>query len=331
MTIMTPAEETLTIEVTEDAVNTRLDKFLAAQLADISRARIQALIEDGQVMMDGTAIDSASLKVKAGQMVSVTIPPPQEAEPEPENIPLDIVFEDDDMLVINKPAGLVVHPGARNWSGTLVNALLYHCGESLSGIGGVVRPGIVHRLDKDTSGLMVVAKNDHAHQHLSAQLSDRSLSRHYYAFVWRVPIHKKGKIDKPVGRHPSQRQKMAVTSKNARKAVTNYIVQERYHDAAALVECKLETGRTHQIRVHMENFGHPLIGDPAYGLQDTAAAALLRKSGYGEEAITALTDFPHQALHAFKIGFIHPKSNEEKTFEIPLPADLEEIKSILNQ
>lgn len=328
---MTSPEDRHIITVTADSDGIRLDKFLAAQLADLSRARIQALIQDEQVFVDGGLCESASVKIRDGQRVAVNIPPPQEAEPEPENIPLDLVHEDEDMLVINKPAGLVVHPGAGNWSGTLVNALLYHCGDSLSGIGGVVRPGIVHRLDKDTSGLMVVAKNDKAHQNLSAQLADRSLSRHYYAFVWKVPVNRKGTIDQPIGRHPVQRQKMAITARNGRKAVTDYMTRERYHDAAALVECKLHTGRTHQIRVHMAHIGHPLIGDPAYGLQDNAAQSLLKKSGYGQEAITALIDFPRQALHAYKIGYIHPRTDKAMTFEMPLPADLAAIKSFLEQ
>lgn len=328
---MSTAEDRHIVTAPVEAAGARLDKFLAGQLTDLSRARIQALIQDGQVFIDGALCESASVKLRGGQTIAVNIPPPEDAAPQAENIPLDIVFEDQDMLVINKPAGLVVHPGAGNWSGTLVNALLYHCGDSLSGIGGVVRPGIVHRLDKDTSGLMVVAKNDKAHQHLSAQLADRSLSRHYYAFVWKVPTSRKGVIDKPIGRHPTQRQKMAITARNGRKAVTRYEMRARYHDSAALVECKLETGRTHQIRVHMAHIGHPLIGDPAYGLQDNAAQSLLKKSGYGQEAIDALIDFPRQALHAYKIGFIHPQTNKVMDFEIPLPADLTAIKTVLEQ
>ncbi len=323
--------ETLRRDITEDDAGGRLDKFLAAQCDDLSRARVQALIKDGQVLLDGQSCTNASQKIKEGSVVEISIPPLVEADPEPENIPLDIIYEDADMLVINKQAGLVVHPGAGNWAGTLVNALLYHCGDTLSGIGGVIRPGIVHRLDKDTTGLMVVAKHDKAHQALSAQLADRSLSRHYYALVWKVPTHKKGSIDAPIGRHPGQRQKMTVTAQNSRDAVTHYVVQARYNDAAALVECKLETGRTHQVRVHMAHLGHPLIGDPAYGLQDNAGESLLRKSGYEDTDFAPIIDFPRQALHAFKIGYIHPSTGKEMSFEIPLPDDMAKIKTILEQ
>lgn len=323
--------DVLSVIVPEDEAGQRLDKFLAAHCDDLSRARIQALMGEGQVSVNGTPCGNTSQKTQAGSSVEIIIPPPQEATPEPENIPLDIVYEDGDMLVINKQAGLVVHPGAGNWSGTLVNALLYHCGDSLSGIGGVIRPGIVHRLDKDTSGLMVAAKNDKAHRSLSAQLSDRSLSRHYYALVWGVPPLKKGVIDAPIGRHPMQRQKMAVTPKNARHAVTHYIVRERYGDAVALVECKLETGRTHQVRVHMAHLGYPLVGDPIYGAQATKARSLLKKSGYDPDDCKPLLDFPRQALHAFKIGFIHPSTGQDMFFEIDLSSDMAQLKITLNQ
>ena len=319
------------IDIGDDSAGLRLDKFVAGQCDDLSRARVQGLIQDGHVRLDGQECTNTSQKLKAGSVVELTVPALREAEPEPEDIPLDIVYEDNDMLVINKQVGLVVHPGAGNWSGTLVNALLHHCGDTLSGIGGVIRPGIVHRLDKDTSGLMVVAKHDQAHQFLSAQLADRSLSRHYYALVWKVPAHKKGVVDASIGRHPSQRQKMAANARNGRNALTHYMVRERYHDAAALVECKLETGRTHQVRVHMAHIGHPLIGDPAYGLQDNAGEALLRKSGYDDGVFTSIIDFPRQALHAFKIGFIHPRAKKEMSFEIDFPEDMKVIKSILEQ
>lgn len=306
----------------------RIDKALAAYCEGFSRSRLKALMLEGAVMLDGEACDDPSQKVREGMVLEVAVPPPVADEPEAENIPLDIRYEDEDLLVINKQAGLVVHPGAGNWTGTLVNALLYHCGDSLSGIGGVRRPGIVHRLDKDTSGLMVVAKSDAAHQALSAQLSDRTLGRWYKALVWGAPSQRKGRIDQPIGRHPSSRLKMAVTPKNSRSAVTHYFLEERYRDAASLVECKLESGRTHQVRVHMAFIKHPLVGDPLYGLQRTAAAAILRKSGYKDEAAATILDFPRQALHAWKMEFIHPRTNKPLQFEAALPPDMIGLISI---
>jgi 23S rRNA pseudouridine1911/1915/1917 synthase len=315
-----------------DGEGGRLDKVLSSLIDDLSRARLQGLIDDGVVTLNDTPVRTASLKVKAGDVLGVTVPPPVDALPHPENIPLDIVYEDDDLLVINKPAGLVVHPGAGNWDGTLVNALLYHCKDSLSGIGGVARPGIVHRLDKETSGLMIVAKNDRAHKGLAAQLSDRTLSRRYQAFVWRVPNIIKDKVDAPIGRHPAHRLKMAVRplkAAGAREAVTHYLREDNYGDAAALVTCDLETGRTHQIRVHMQHIGHPLLGDPLYGLPPQEQVSLLKKAGAGPEVITAVTGFPRQALHAAHIRFIHPVSGEEMGFSAPMPDDLQTLFSYL--
>jgi 23S rRNA pseudouridine1911/1915/1917 synthase len=244
---------------------------------------------------------------------------------------LDIIYEDDDLLVINKPSGLVVHPAAGHAHGTLVNALLYHCGDSLSGIGGVRRPGIVHRLDKDTTGLMLAAKNDRAHHGLSAQLADRSLSRTYTAFIWDTPSPRSGLIDAPVGRHCSNRQKMAINRTNAgREARTHYSLVETYGGGhAAQVSCDLETGRTHQVRVHMAHLGHPLIGDPLYGLQVTGRDSRLRKGRWEDEDAAFITAFPRQALHAAEIRFIHPATGEEESFAIPLPADMEELMSRL--
>lgn len=310
----------------------RLDKVLSSLIGDLSRARLQGLIDDGVVTLNDTPVRTASVKVKAGDVLGVTVPPPVDALPHPENIPLDIVYEDDDLLVINKPAGLVVHPGAGNWDGTLVNALLYHCKDSLSGIGGVARPGIVHRLDKETSGLIIVAKNDRAHKGLAAQLSDRTLSRRYQAFVWRVPNIVKDKVDVPIGRHPAHRLKMAVRplkAAGAREAVTHYLREDNYGDAAALVTCDLETGRTHQIRVHMQHIGHPLLGDPLYGLPPQEQASLLKKAGAGPDVITAVTGFPRQALHAAHIRFLHPVSGEEMGFSAPMPDDLQTLFSYL--
>ena len=243
----------------------RLDRFLARSFADISRARFQRLIAEGQVKVEGKAVDDSGQKLKPGQFVDVIVPPPAPAEPEPEHIALDVVFEDKHVIVINKPSGLVVHPAAGHDNGTLVNALLAHCGDSLSGIGGVKRPGIVHRLDKDTSGLLVIAKNDAAHQSLSEQFQahgrDGRLERAYLAFVWGVPQRPAGMIATGIARSTSNRQKMAVSTRDdAKEAITHYVIKERFGEVASLVQCNLETGRTHQIRVHMAHIGHPAAG-----------------------------------------------------------------------
>lgn len=308
----------------------RMDKALSLLCADLSRARLQKLIADGQVKVNGEVCALSSKKLVQGDVVEIAVPPPQEAVPRPENIALDILYEDEDLLVINKQAGMVVHPGAGNWSGTLVNALLHHCGDSLSGIGGVIRPGIVHRLDKDTSGLMVVAKNDAAHQALSAQLADRSLSRVYKALVFRVPVPIKGVVDQPIGRHSSSRLKMTVTRKQGREARTFYHVQENFADAAALVECQLESGRTHQIRVHMEYIKHPILGDPLYGPQRTALESALKKAGFTQDSLYIL-DFPRQALHAEAIRFIHPANGEEMEFTAAPPEDFVKLLKLLRK
>ncbi len=293
----------------------RADKVLSALCADLSRSRLQDLIAQGMVFLDHAVLSTPSTKVEAGQVFLVQVPPPVEGEPKAEDIPLDVVYEDDDVLVINKPAGMVVHPGAGHWSGTLVNALLHHCGESLSGIGGVVRPGIVHRLDKDTSGLMMVAKNDFAHHHLSAQLADRSLSRVYHALVLGVPMPIKGSVDRPIGRHKHNRLKMSVMSGSLREAKTYYRVVEQFGQACALVECVLETGRTHQIRVHMEAIGYPILGDSLYGPQRTALQSNLKKESYSIDIINEILSLPYQMLHARALQFIHPRTEEVQFFE----------------
>ena len=323
--------EVLELTLPEEQAGQRADKALAALSPELSRTRIQALIEEAQVSINGDVLGSASRKLEAGDHVRIVMPAPVPSVPAAENIPLDIVYEDEDLLVINKAAGMVVHPGAGNWSGTLVNALLHHCADSLSGIGGVVRPGIVHRLDKDTSGLMIVAKNDKAHRHLAAQLSDRSLSRTYFAVVLGVPMPIKGVIDQPIGRDKVSRLKMSIRGTNLRDARTHYFVTERYGEACSLVQCQLETGRTHQIRVHMQLLGYPLVGDPLYGPQRTALSSKLKKAGYETEIIEKICNFSRQALHAAAIEFIHPRTETALEFEIEPPEDFCNLLKMLEE
>ena len=315
----------------EDA-GERLDRVLAARVAALSRSRLKVLILDGAVTVGGRTIRDPGYRVKSGEAVTVAVPPPEPAEPQGEDIPLNVVYEDDDVIVIDKPAGLVVHPAAGNWTGTLVNALIAHCGDSLSGVGGVRRPGIVHRLDKDTTGLMVVAKNDASHHSLSAQFADHGrtgeLRRGYLAFVWGVPYRPKGTIDAPIDRHPHARDKRAVRE-GGREAVTHWEVLQRYtgtdgKPVASLLACSLETGRTHQIRVHLAHIGHPLMGDDIYGPGFRTKAAHL-----APEAQQALTALGRQALHAYLLTIEHPTSGEVLEFRSELPADLARLKSIL--
>jgi 23S rRNA pseudouridine1911/1915/1917 synthase len=317
-----------------DAVGRRLDQWLAEQLApDLSRSRIKTLIEAEAVTVNGAAVSEAKLKLKDGDQVALDLPEPEPAEPEPEDIPLDILFEDKDVIVINKPAGLVVHPGNGNWTGTLVNALIHHCADTLSGIGGVKRPGIVHRLDKDTTGVMVVAKNDQAHRNLADAFADHGrtggLERAYLALVWGAPERTSGTIDAPLGRSHKDRTRQAVVNENrddARHAVTHYQVLERFGrekngDAvASLIECRLETGRTHQIRVHMAHIGHPLIGDAEYG-----AAFKTKANRLPEPLKSEVHGFARQALHAGLLAFKHPRTGETEYFEAQLPTDMEKL------
>lgn len=324
-------EDILDLVITDEQAGQRADKALAALCPDLSRTRLQALIVQGQVFVDDEVLESASLKLEAGDAVRILMPAPVQSVPEAEDIPLAVVYEDDDLLVINKPAGMVVHPGAGNWSGTLVNALLHHCADSLSGIGGVVRPGIVHRLDKETSGLIIVAKNDKAHRHLAEQLSDRSLSRTYFAVVLGVPFPIKGVVDRAIGRDRNSRLRMGTSGTGLRDARTHYLVAERFGEACALVQCDLETGRTHQIRVHMQVLGHPLVGDPLYGPQRTALAAKLKKGGYEPEVIEEICAFPRQALHAAALRFIHPRTQDEMEFEAEPPEDFSKLLKMLKK
>jgi 23S rRNA pseudouridine1911/1915/1917 synthase len=312
--------------VPAEAAGQRLDQWLAASLAGLSRSRVQALIRQGAVSVGGKQAAEPNRKLVAGEHVAVTIPEPQDPEPQGEPIPLAILHEDAEIIVINKPAGLVVHPGAGNWTGTLVNALIHHCGDSLSGIGGVRRPGIVHRLDKDTSGVMVVAKTDAAHRALSDAFADHGragdLERAYQALVWGAPARNQGIIDAPLGRAHDRVLRAVVPGgrDDARHAVTRYTVLERYpagEAMASFVECRLETGRTHQIRVHMAHIGHPVIGDPDYGRVFRTKANRLP-----EPLRAAVTGFPRQALHAWLLAFRHPQTHISMRFEAPMPADM---------
>ena len=321
--------EKIRFEIGPDSETGRLDKVIGTVSEDLSRARLEALIAEKQVTLNGKICTQPSVKIKVGDVVEVTLPPAVSALPEPENIPLDILYEDEHLIVINKQAGLVVHPGAGNYSGTLVNALLYHCADSLSGIGGVMRPGIVHRLDKDTSGVMLAAKTDQAHQGLAAQLEDRSLSRVYKALVLGVPQPRKGSVDQPLARDHRNRLKMAVNTRSGKAAKTHYQVITDYRGALCLLECKLESGRTHQIRVHMAYIGFPLIGDPLYGPQRTAVTAALKRGGYEPEVAAEIVTFPRQALHAAAISFIHPVSGEEMAFDAPMPDDFARLIEVL--
>jgi len=303
----------------------RLDRVLARLWSDLSRSRLQALIRDGRVSVDGEPVLDPNRKVAGGARIALAVPPPVPAEPRGEAIALAIVYEDDDLIVIDKPAGLVVHPAAGHESGTLVNALIAHCGASLSGIGGVRRPGIVHRLDKDTSGLLVIAKNDRAHQGLAAQFADHgrtgSLERAYLALVWGVPERPRGTVEAALARSLHNREKIAVVpEERGRYAITHYDVIEPLPPAApaaSLVRCALETGRTHQIRVHMAHLGHPLLGDLVYG-----AGYKTKANRLSEAQQAALKALGRQALHAALLGFEHPRTGDFLQFESPLPADM---------
>jgi len=283
----------------------RLDVFLSGQIEDITRSRIQKLISEGSITVNGLSA-KANTKLKSGDRVEVEIPEPKETEIVAEEIPLDIVYEDEHMLVVNKAQGMVVHPAAGNYSGTLVNALMAYCGDTLSGINGEIRPGILHRIDKDTSGLLLVAKNDTAHTGLSQQIKEHSLTREYIALVYGNIKTDSGTIDAPIGRDEKDRKKMTITEKNSKNAVTHFFVEERF-DKYTLVRCRLETGRTHQIRVHMSKNGHPIVGDPVYGRKKEE----FKLNG--------------QLLHAFKVGYIHPVSGEYMEFTRELPEYFSEV------
>jgi len=292
--------------VTKEEEGNRLDKFLAERKEfSYSRSYLSKCIQEGYVFFNGEKA-KASLKVKTGDKISFDIPKEKELEVFPEEIPLDIVYEDDDLLVVNKERGMVVHPAAGHYSGTLVNAVLSHAGSSLSSINGVNRPGIVHRIDKDTTGLLLICKNDLSHQSLAKQLEEHSITRKYHALVFGKIKEDEGCISAPIGRDEKDRKKQAISYKHGKEAITHYKVLERFLDST-LVECQLETGRTHQIRVHMKSIGHPLLGDPVYGLKN-------RKDGISG-----------QALHAMVLGFIHPRSNEYMEFSVAYPEDFQTL------
>ncbi len=306
-----------------DSHGLRLDKFLSTKIQEVSRSRLQALVKEGCVKVNDECVHDASFKIKETNFIEIIIPPIVEARPSPENIPLSILYEDNDLIVINKPAGMVVHPAPGNLEGTLVNALLSHCGESLSGINGVKRPGIVHRLDKETSGLLVAAKHDKAHHSLSHQLATRMMGRRYWALVWGVVVPSEGTIEGSIGRDPRHRQRMAIQARG-KFARTHYKVLKNYGRLATLVECRLETGRTHQIRVHMTAKGYPLIGDVLYGKQPYSLPSLL-KNFFNEKWLRG-----RHALHAKELSFVHPVTQEKIHFSTDLPEDILTLINMLN-
>ncbi len=306
--------------VSDDQTGTRLDKWLASADTDLSRERLKALIQDGRVRANGETITDPSYRVKPGQSFQVTVPAAVSPTPLGQDIPLNVVYEDEAVIVVDKPAGLVVHPAAGNPDQTLVNALIHHCGESLSGIGGVRRPGIVHRLDKDTSGVMVAAKTDAAHRALAADFAARRIERSYQALVWGVPEQHSGKIEGNIGRSPNNRRKMAVLTRGGRQALTRYKILETFGTALALVECRLATGRTHQIRVHMTHIGHPIVGDATYG---RAPGRKLRS--LPNDVATAISEANRQLLHAASLGFRHPASGTVMRFDSAVPLDFEKV------
>lgn len=299
-------EKTYSFIIDQDNQSTRIDSVLSLLLPDTSRSFIQKLIEAGNLTVNGKSCTKKKYLTIAGDRVELRIPEPEQLKIEAENIPLEIVYEDDDVLVVNKPKGMVVHPAVGNYTGTLVNAVMYHCGERLSSINGVIRPGIVHRIDKDTSGLLMIAKNDMAHESLSAQLAAHSITRRYTALVYDNLVQDEGTVDEPIGRDPANRLRQAVTTQNSKRAVTHWRVLERF-GRYTLIEARLETGRTHQIRVHMAYIKHPLVGDPVYGP---------KKQSLAQDG---------QMLHAGVLGFVHPRTGDYMEFTAPLPAYFTEI------
>ncbi|MBO5238471.1 MAG: RluA family pseudouridine synthase [Lachnospiraceae bacterium] len=294
------------IKITSEQVNNRIDKLLSDLIPELSRSYIQKLLSEGNILVNNTPVKS-NYKLRLDDTISVTIPEPEDIDILPEDIPLDIVFEDEDILIVNKPKGMVVHPAAGHYTGTLVNAIMYHCKDQLSSINGVLRPGIVHRIDMDTTGLLVVCKNDLAHQSLAEQLKVHSITRKYYAIVYDNIVEDEGTINKPIGRHPTDRKKQTIDLRNGREAITHYRVLERLNGKYTFIECQLETGRTHQIRVHMSSIHHPILGDTVYGPD---------KNPYHLQG---------QTLHAGVLGFQHPRTGNYVEFQSELPDYFEEL------
>ena len=304
------SQESIILSVPPEFSDMRADRFLSEKLPELSRSRIQQLISDGSITVNGKAIKS-SLKLTGGESVEVHIPEAAGTEILPENIPLDILYEDEDILIVNKPKGMTVHPAPGHPGGTLVNAVMHHCGDSLAGINGEVRPGIVHRLDKDTSGLIIVAKDDKTHELLSKMIKNREVDRRYLALVWGVVSHDKGRIEAPIGRDINDRQKYIVTDLNGKDSITNFSVIERFKEAT-LIECKLETGRTHQIRVHMNYIGHPIVNDPVYGKRKII-------NSFG------------QMLHSYSLKFTHPITKEDLSFKQDPPKEFTEVLDMFRE
>jgi len=317
--------ETITLTAAPEATGQRADRFLADAIGSLSRSRVKALIAAGAVTRDGKPLRDASEAVRTGSTYALRIPAATPALPLPQDIPLTILFEDADLIVLDKPAGLVVHPAPGNQDGTLVNALLAHAGEDLPGIGGEKRPGIVHRLDKDTSGIMVVAKSERAHRALSLAFAERDLDREYLALVWGLPSPPAGEIEGAIGRHPADRKRMAVVQRGGKPALTRYATERAWGTACALLRCRLATGRTHQIRVHLAEAGHPLVGDPVYLRRTPAAARSLP-----DAVRQVLLAFPRQALHAATLGFRHPVTGQALSFTAPPPADFVALETLLS-
>ncbi|MDV3257914.1 MAG: RluA family pseudouridine synthase [Sphingomonas sp.] len=315
---MTGGHSEVQVQLDSSHAGWRLDRALAAAIPSLSRERLKVLTKSGALLRDGVAVRDPASKVRGDERFTLAIPLPEPAHNEPQDIALPIVFEDEHLLVVDKPAGLVVHPAAGNRDGTLVNALLHHCGDSLSGIGGVARPGIVHRIDKDTSGLLVIAKHDRAHEGLARQFANHSIERRYLAIVSGVPRTAEGVVDAPLARSPVNRKKIAVVAAGKGKRAVTHWKRLAILDRAALVECRLETGRTHQVRVHMASIGHPLLGDPVYARGKSVHRDLLNQ-----------LDFRRQALHAAHLGFIHPVTKGRLSFDSALPSDMQELFTAL--
>ncbi len=323
-------------EIGEEEAGKRIDLFLGQAVENMSRSRIQDLIRGGHVTRNGASFKKINVKLQVGDILTIDVPPAEDPTPEGEDIPLNIVYEDDDIIIINKPTGLVVHPGPGNWTGTMVNALIHHCGDSLSGIGGVRRPGIVHRLDKNTTGLLVVAKNDRAHRHLSKQFADHGrtndLERCYRAFVWGIPMRTKDTINEPIGRKQHNRLQMTVLyNQYGKEAITHYSLLEKFTGLdnrgkcdIAMVKCRLETGRTHQIRVHMRYVGHPVLGDQLY-----ASHFQTKLNKLDQNVAEGILALDRQALHAAVLQITHPVTKEVMRFESELPEDMARLHNLL--